>query len=187
MTDKSTDTRKGKLMYNLIYPAFLGSTFLWFFSSIAYQYSERPNDIFRTIENYYGLWFIVYFCASYFLMTNYYIGRKYLILVFIIDCIEVIVIFLAFLFLGQVVKEVESQLNRVYGLISFIALFSIASNHYMNHPIRLKLVFATILCTIPMAIWGYELPILNCLSLIYLSIILYFYMKTYTNKRIEIE
>lgn len=81
------DEKLGALMQGLIYPAFLGAAFVWTASSFASQYKSAGSlvPLLTTVENYFAIWLLAYFCVPFLILTRINLPKGYWWLSFITE------------------------------------------------------------------------------------------------------
>lgn len=132
------------LTRGLIYPAFLGAGLLWF-SEFVVQYLET-GEVAGLLSNpvfYLSTWFLLYFFVPF---TNLHLDKfisDYSFGSFVLDIIDVLIIFLAFYNLGLVGHRPEN-LNAVYSLLVFIPAVGLISNDAVNNWERWKVMISMI-------------------------------------------
>lgn len=172
------DEKLGGLMQGLIYPAFLGAGFVWTASSFARQYQSAGSfaSLFTTIENYFAIWLLAYFCVPFMMLTYVDLPKKYWSLPFAANLGDVLAIFFAFLSLGFVFQK-PVDMSLVYWSIAAIPIFAGIGNFSVNRPPKWPQSIAALLITIPMALWGHSFDFLNVVAIILLYVVLFFYFR----------
>ena len=161
-------------MSQLIYPAFLGASFVWlaqYWASLPFQFSAYDTKFFL------GCWLLIYNSIPFLLLQKTRV--EYSSKIFFADSIDVILVFLSFLFLGLIVER-EVNLSFVYLFIALIPVSAIYGNwlsprHNRESDQRFALYIVTWAVT-TLAIISQKYEISNFLAVIALYAILIWYL-----------
>ena len=176
---KATDNKLGALMQGLIYPAFLGAAFVWALTRFAdqYQHASGITPLLSSVENYFAVWLLLYFCAPFLILTKTELPNPYNKLSFMLDIGDVIVIFIAFFNLGFVSNTGTINLEWVYWAIAAIPILAGLGNFSVGRSPSWWVSLFALAITIPMALWLNVCVILNWVAVTLLFVVLYFYFK----------
>lgn len=157
---------------------------MWYFQALAEQFYNLDNNylsILYNIENFFGLWFMIYFSTTYFLSTKYWLKKKYDRISFKLDLIDNLIIVLAFFNLGFISEKAALNLNYVHLVISLIAIIAAGSNYYMKKNIKWSLTLSIIPISSIMFFVSNEIEIINWISLAFYFFILKIYCNEYSS------
>ena len=171
-------TRLATLMLSLVYPASLGAAIVWLLTSVA----SDPLAAIKTPSTYYGLWLLVYFSVGFLVLSQELDkrGSDYKGLAFILDLVDVVLIFLCFLFLGHVDSNYPFNYQLFCVSAALVPVFQSAWNVAFDRSNQLVwgVVFGVVIVFLVGYFFGDEWPWYQWIALLPLVVILEVYRRT---------
>jgi hypothetical protein len=168
-----------RLMQGLYYPAVLGTGIVLMLQRIASEGQSHGFDTLNDISIYFAILFSSYFSIS-FLINEQIPDMAYGAGAFIVDLVEVVIVFSGYYFLGLFDKDGAPNLPIIYiGLIGLITVQNIW-NIFVGSSDRTLHILSVLVGTVMAmaALWGYKYAPLNWSILIFLFVMLAAYFKT---------
>jgi hypothetical protein len=130
-------------MITLYYPAVLGTCVVLLLLRITLE--RNLSEAVKDIALYFGLVTIMYFSAS-FLVIDAFKSKDYGVMLFLLDTVEMIIIFLAFFALGLFKTEsiVEMHLSAFYYLFALLIILQNVWNYFAGFKDNVLIVVAVI-------------------------------------------
>jgi hypothetical protein len=175
MSAKSVPNKLKTLMTGLLYPSVLGTCMVLFLYRI---FNESPQILLRSLGFYYVVLMIIYFSICY-LVIFYSDDRKYTMISFLLDIVEISAILYCVDLLGYYdLKPLKNEnLSLFYYIMCLLPIVQLLWRFYSGEMKKLFLASAIIGCGFLLfgAMWAYKFEPYNIVVLCAVSIAVFYY------------